>query len=295
MTARADETARSHVLAGYDGSPNGANAIEIGARLLPDLAARVVHLWSPPFTSAKLRRRLVREARSLDELTSLLEREGAAEAERIAGDGVALARAAGWDAHPHVHRSYGGEGLELAHLAEELRPAAVVVGSRGLRGAQAVLGSVSNAVAQYNPAPTLVVPHPLLAEERAAAENGPVVTGYDGSEGARAALDTAQLLFPSRDVTAATVADGDADTGEVETEAVETAVLDLAGSQRGSNGVADALIEVAAGRGAALIVVGSRGRSAWREILLGSVAMAVLHKAERPVLVVPGEDRFAGR
>ena len=38
---------------------------------------------------------------------------------------------------------------------------------------------------------------------------------------------------------------------------------------------------------AAVLVVGSRGRSALREILLGSVAMAALHHSPRPVVVVP--------
>ena len=35
------------------------------------------------------------------------------------------------------------------------------------------------------------------------------------------------------------------------------------------------------------MVVGSRGRTAVRKILLGSVAMATLHRAHRPVHVVP--------
>ena len=111
MTAAAPETDRPHVLAGYDGSPDAANAVEIGARLLPGFAAHVVHLWAPPFTSGELRRRLLRGAASLEELAALLEREGAAEAERVAADGVALAQAAGWQAEPLAHRSYGGEGL----------------------------------------------------------------------------------------------------------------------------------------------------------------------------------------
>ena len=114
---------------------------------------------------------------SLDELTTLLEREGAAEAQRVAADGVSLARAAGWEAEPLAHRGYGGEGLELARLTEQLLSAAVVVGSRGLSGARAVLGSVSDMVAHYSPVPVLVVPHPLLADERESAATGPVVVG----------------------------------------------------------------------------------------------------------------------
>jgi nucleotide-binding universal stress UspA family protein len=185
MTSVAPDPERPRVLAGYDGSPDAENAIEIGARLLPDAAVHVVHLWAPPFASAELCRRLVRDATSVDELTRLLEREGAAETERVAAGGVALARAAGWRAEPLARRSHGGEGLELARLAEELRPAAVVVGSRGLSGARAVLGSVSDMVVHYSPVPVVVVPHPLLAEERQAAAAGPVVVGHDGSDGAR--------------------------------------------------------------------------------------------------------------
>jgi nucleotide-binding universal stress UspA family protein len=96
--------------------------------------------------------------------------------------GVALARAAGWEAQPLAHRSYSDEGFELARLAERLRPAAVVVGSRGLGGARALLGSVSDTVAQHSPVPALVVPHPMLEKEREAAAVGAVVVGDDGSD-----------------------------------------------------------------------------------------------------------------
>jgi len=57
--------------------------------------------------------------------------------------------------------------------------------------------------------------------------------------------------------------------------------------------VADVLVAYARECGAAVVVVGSRGRSAIRELVLGSVAMATLHRAYRPVLVVP--SRPTGR
>jgi nucleotide-binding universal stress UspA family protein len=289
VTAAAADGDRPHVLVGYDGSPDAANALAIGARLLPGSAAHVVHLWAPPFASADLRRRLLRAATSLDQLSALLEREGAAEAERIAAEGVALAHAAGWQAEPLAHRGYGDEGLELARVTEKLRPAAVVVGARGLSGARAVLGSVSDMVRHYSPAPVLIVPHPLLAEERQAAAAGPVVVGHDESDGARLALAAATSLFPGRKLIAVTVADEEVGGERIDTTAVETVLLDVGRPVRGSRAVADAVARFAAERKAALIVVGSRGRSVWREIMLGSVAMAVLRHAERPVLTVPAQ------
>jgi nucleotide-binding universal stress UspA family protein len=53
-----------------------------------------------------------------------------------------------------------------------------------------------------------------------------------------------------------------------------------------SRGVAEALGTYAQSQAAAAVIVGSRGRSGVKEILLGSVAMATLHHAHRPVMIV---------
>lgn len=58
-----------------------------------------------------------------------------------------------------------------------------------------------------------------------------------------------------------------------------------------SPAVADGLSEAAQDHGAAVLVLGSRGRSAVREVVLGSVAMSTLHRAHRLVMVVPPPDR----
>lgn len=280
---------RCDVLVGYDGSPSAAGAIEYGAQLWPDAAVGIVHLWAPPFADAELRRRVWRQARSLGELETLLEREGEAEAERIASEGVALATAAGWAARPLTERNPSAEGFALARLAEELGPTAVVVGSRGLSGLRALLGSVSDFVVYHSPVPVLVVPHPLLAAERAAAAVGPVVVGHDGSSGAHHAVTTAASLFAGRELLVATAG---STTGDQEPSLAQAVRLEPRGLVENARAVADALAVFAAERGAAVIVVGSRGRSAGREILLGSVAMATLHHAHRPVLVVPDPHRF---
>ena len=51
------------------------------------------------------------------------------------------------------------------------------------------------------------------------------------------------------------------------------------------------ILELARARGADLIVVGSRGRGAVAEALLGSVSQAIVHSADRPVLVVKRRAR----
>jgi nucleotide-binding universal stress UspA family protein len=284
------------VLVGYDGSPPSAAAIDVAARLLPEARATIAYIWTPPFANAEVRQRLWRRANNLDDLIALIEREGAAEAERLAADGAAIARAAGWDAKPKVSRGYGGEGYELARLARDLSPDVLILGSRGLGGVQAILGSTSDVAVHVSPVPVLVVPHPMLSAERAAAAAGPVVVGYDGSAGARTALTKAVAIFAGREFAMVTVSGLDVDPVEREVLKVagmETAeVVVLEGRGRGERSVADAIARFAQDQQAAAIAVGSRGRSAAKEILLGSAAMAVLHRAQRPVLVVP-HDRFA--
>ena len=253
------------LLVGYDGSPDAAGAIELGARLLPSRAVRIAHLWAEPFAAAELRPRLSKRTETVREMIELLEQEAAAEAERIAAEGVVLAEAAGWKAAPLLKRAYGARGLELASLAEELEAEMLVVGSRGLTGPRAVLGSVSDQAAHTSPVPTLVVPRLVLTTERDAAAAGPILVGDDGSPGADRARETATRLFPGRDVTTWTVEEA-----------------------RTGRAVAEGLVRQALTIGAAAIVVGSRGRSAVREIMLGSAAIAVLHHTDRPAVVVPG-------
>ncbi len=275
-------------MVGYDGSPAASAAIEAGALLFPGAHAWIGHLWTPPFASEELRKRLWTGKRNINAFVEAIEREGGREADRLTSVGVMLARAAGWDAEPLVCRSYGGEGLRLAELADEKQTDVLLLGSRGLGGARAVLGSVSDMAVHYSPRPVLVVPHPLLTDEHDALAAGPVVVGWDASAGAEAALDATRRLFPERDVVLVAV---DGDEGETPTP-------DTAGGQvttvrvsagRGAQGraVAEALAAVATEHKASAVVVGSRGRTAMRKILLGSVAMATLHRAHRPVMVVP--------
>lgn len=281
------------VVMGYDGSPEANAAIAAGAVLFPEAHGWITYLWIPPFTSDKVRRRLRARARDIDELVALIEQEGERGAQRLVSTGVALARDAGWHAEPLLHRTWGGEGWRIAQVAGDVEADIVLVGSRGLGGTQALLGSVSDLVVHYCPLPMVVVPHSMLSADLAALVDGPVVIGWDGSAGAERAYRAALRLFPQRDLVLVSVDDGvdvkavpaPEDTGnrEIRHHSVKRGHGLLA------RGVAGALIAAASDIDAAVIVVGSRGRSAVREMLLGSVAMATLHHTERPVMVVPAE------
>ncbi|MFN3215793.1 MAG: universal stress protein [Acidimicrobiales bacterium] len=55
---------------------------------------------------------------------------------------------------------------------------------------------------------------------------------------------------------------------------------------RGSN-VADALLQAAADERADLVVVGTRGLGGFTGLRIGGVALKVLHRTDRPVVLVP--------
>jgi nucleotide-binding universal stress UspA family protein len=139
---------------------------------------------------------------------------------------------------------------------------------------------------------------------------GSIVVGYDGSACGEAALDAALGLAPPLgDVV--TVVFGYAPPGiwggeiadhEEAIEELGEKVLGKARQQAAALGVeigeqlvpkrgVEALIEAAEERDARLIVVGSFGESALKGIILGSTTNKLLHLTDRPVLVVPAEER----
>ena len=289
-TSDRDASSPPRVLVGYDGSPSSGDAVTVGAALFPTATPWIVYLWLPPFASRELSQRLRGRARNLDELVELIEQEGGAEAQRVVDAGLAIARSVGWAAEGVVRRTYGGEGFQMAQLAEELDSDLVLVGSRGLGGTRAALGSVADVIVHYSTTPVLVVPHPLAIAERDALQAGPIVVGWDGSEGAQGALTTAARLFPGRELIAAEVRHYDEEslwTGGEGTPPATVVRLPLGRSVGASRSVAEQLEACATERAAAAIVVGSRGRSVLRELMLGSVAKATLHNVRRPVVVVP--------
>jgi nucleotide-binding universal stress UspA family protein len=146
--------------------------------------------------------------------------------------------------------------------------------------------------------------------------DGPLILCYDGSEGARDAIQHAGGLFPGRRALVLTAWRSVAVPGSLGmageaapmTNFVE---LDQAAAERGgrladegvriAQGVGfqaeplavkalgsiwETIVEIADSHDAATIVMGSRGVTGLRAMFLGSVSSAVVHHADRPTLIV---------
>jgi nucleotide-binding universal stress UspA family protein len=187
-------------------------------------------------------------------------------------------------------------------LVEASRDAALVVlGSRGYgRLVGTLLGSVAFNVAAGAVCPVIV----LRAEavERPSGTQGHVVVGTDGSPPARAAVRfAAQRAAAARTSLAVVTCTGghqvdDVDEAQLRASAERIAMataVELRASHPDvvvTTRVDDCPAEVTlvdASAEARLVVVGTRGRGAFRRMLLGSVSHAVIHGAVSPVAVVP--------
>ena len=161
------------------------------------------------------------------------------------------------------------------------------------------------------------IDHPSSADR-----DGPLLIGYDGSEHAKHAIASAAGLLAAKDAIVLTVWQPVSDVGAFAwygagPNMVNFAELDRAGAEAGGR-VAEEGAQIAREAGlraeaiaieatppvwktivdtadlydAAAIVMGSRGLSGLRSLLLGSVSNAVVHHADRPTLVIhrPGDD-----
>ncbi|WP_407554620.1 universal stress protein [Streptomyces sp. Pv4-95] len=201
-------------------------------------------------------------------------------------------------------------GRPAAALVERSSQAALLVlGHRGSGGfARLPLGSVSWQVATHAECPVLVV---RPGETSAAPENR-IVVGVDISEVSEEALD---LAFAEADLRGARLEllHANFHLGEMPTgpgmvapdfKALDDAArrrLKALAAERGARyprvsvdvrveRVRPATILAEASRRAALLVVGSHGRTGLRRLMLGSVSAAALHTAASPVAVVPTTD-----
>jgi nucleotide-binding universal stress UspA family protein len=151
-----------------------------------------------------------------------------------------------------------------------------------------------------------------------------ILIAYDGSEDSKAAVARAGTLFPGESTTvlmvwqrfietmaragvaAGVIVDyesidesaekGAADTAEAGAQLARDAGLDASGAAGVvTTTTAEAILAEAEKLDASVVILGSRGRTGVRSLMLGSVSHAVLQHADRPVLVVPSPHIAAER
>jgi len=291
-----DRPRLQRLLVGYDGSLAAASAALWAVHVVGAARIDVLHLWQPPYDSPALRAQLRETSATAAQLDQALESEGAAQARWVARLGADIVRSGGREATPLTRRTCGGDGYHLAEAAEESGADLLVVGTTGTGRSRGPLGSTSDLLVHVTAVPVLVVPWPLTAARRDAAATGPVLVADDSTTGARHALHAVRRLLPGRTILRAEVVSpgpvprelqNPQKTDVLPVEAPPLGVERLRLTGHGVHGTATALHRAAEDHGASVLVVGSRGRSALREVLLGSTALALLHQARRPVLVVP--------
>jgi len=149
---------KAPILICYDGSEDSKQGVARAGELFPGHGALVLHVWEP-----------LREVASVPPVPGLqgmlaagldeMDKIGDEVSQRTAAEGAELANAAGLDAEPLSVQAPGRAWRNILEVARERDAQAIVVGQRGVGGAErALLGSVSTAVVHHADKPVVVVP-----------------------------------------------------------------------------------------------------------------------------------------
>ena len=283
------------VVAGYDGSPASETAVWWAAEEADRRSARLRLTYAQPlpFFSSPL------GIPSVPPPTDMLR----VTAEHLLAEAAQQIRETFPRLLVDAVVTFGGAAPAL--LQEAMNAELVVVGSRGLgEFRDLAMGSVSAHVATHAACPAVVVP-PRWESGQA----GGIVVGVDGSKCSLQAIEFAFEQAESRQTTLTAVmawhdpiSTGpndplplvyDRDTLEQECAALlaqsmaahRDTYLHAPVDDKLDHGTAHHAL-LAAGRSAELLVVGSRGRGAFRGLLLGSTSRALAHNPPCPVAVV---------
>ncbi|GAA0927730.1 universal stress protein [Kribbella koreensis] len=287
-------TGQKYVLVGYDGSPAAKKATQWAAAeaVRRHAELRLVHVLGLPMVSSPMGFAVPIETEPLRAAAKRLLREVVEELHAE---------------HPGLTVRVGAEfgGTAPTLLQEATNAQLAVVGSRGLgEFRDLVSGSVSAHVATHATCPVVVVPAQWEPGGR-----GEVAVGIDGSATSTAAVDFAFEQAQARNLPLTAVmawhdpvrtGPGDLlplvyDLDALEQESAAVLAEAVAGHAEKYPDVTvrrelvrghadDVLIDAA--RSAELLVVGSRGRGAFRGLLLGSTSRSLVHYAPCPVAVV---------
>ena len=203
-----------------------------------------------------------------------------------------------------THYAWGNIPATILRTAAEECCDLIVLGSRGLTGLKRlVLGSISNAVAAKARQPVLVIKQPpaVMPEARLWRR---VLVPIGGSPWSDSAVDYALTLAQDQqlEVCLLHVEREPPGRGEDPAAAEGKNVLAMAEMRAAAAGVTyqarlayrdivTEILETASSQQCDAIILGSRGLTGWKRLMLGSISNAVATKALQPVLIV---KRFLG-
>ena len=228
-------------------------------------------------------------------VTEVIEREGQALLDRAAEQ----ARQVGVNCKTE-HR-WGSIPETILHTAEDVECDLIVLGARMVTGWKRLrLGHIANAVAVKAQQPVLVVKQPPgVVPGSPLGRHLLVATG--GSPWSDMAVDYAIVLAQTERLTLSFLhvvprrrrRDRDLDDIEgrqilarAETRAIDAGVTTTTTLTHGD--VTKSIVETADKQSCDAIVLGSRGASGWKRLMLGDIANAVIVSTALPVLVVKG-------
>lgn len=299
------------VLLATDGSADADQARDLVAGLPwpGGSAIDVVHVIQLPAVAVGSLGMVIGPTENLD-LTTAMEEEGRRMLEQTATRVAAPGR------HVHTHLLAGRPAQALADLARERHMDLIVTGHRGRSGlAQVLLGSVASEVVDRSPVPVLVARGDTVED---------VLLAVDGTPVSEAAVDVVERWAVLRDrrVRVLSVADPtypwwvgvdwmadaavDAWAAAVDvsrasharvTEATVGRLRDAgvdAQAVAGEGRPAEVILAQADAAPTDLIVIGSRGQTGLRRMVLGSVGRDVLHHASCSVLIARQRDSQDG-
>jgi nucleotide-binding universal stress UspA family protein len=310
------------VLIAYDGSPPAQEAVRAAAAVLAGRRALLLTVWTSVRQGAAATRLALPDG-VVAAGVAALDGEACENALSVAEEGARQARAEGLGADPIETMRRGGVAATITAVAAEYDASVVVVGSRGRSAVRStVVGSVTYGVLHGVGRPVLVARDSATSER--SVHDGPLAFCYDGSNAARHALEGAGSVLsparalvvhcwqPTREGTLVRRAAhpmlvprlrdlvselNRSDEDRAETVAAEGAqVARAAGMDAAAravperDGTSETLAQFAEDVRARLIVAGSRGRSPWSSLVLGSVSHGLLHR-----LQLPAADRPAAR
>ena len=205
----------------------------------------------------------------------------------------------------------GDPGVALCGAAAEA--AALVVGTRDRGPLRAnVLGSVGRYCADHSPVPLVIVPHRENEEDETVDRVSRVVVGIDGSTNSYESLLWAGRTFPDAQLAAVTSWQTPVDAPvlfggdrfdlaafRAHAKALVNETADKAAAEIGcepgqiERRIAEGdprWVLVAAQDEADLLVVGRRGRTGLKHLVLGSTTTSLIHQPKCPIAVVPSTE-----